>query len=125
MHCRHETNSFRKFGCITGTIFELVQDLIGTNLLTKFDYSHIQIVSHERKNNAPTPDIIATNFLTKFHEDRTKNVASRVLTWQILTPHNCGVKVVDNNNDADDDNTGDDDDDDDDTGDRLRHDPIF
>ncbi|KAH3832172.1 hypothetical protein DPMN_105450, partial [Dreissena polymorpha] len=26
--------------------------------------------------------------LTKFHEDWTINVASRELTWQMLTPHN-------------------------------------
>ncbi|KAH3754079.1 hypothetical protein DPMN_188738 [Dreissena polymorpha] len=41
----------------TGTIFELIQDITGTNLLTKF------------------------------HEHRTINVASRVLTRQILTMH--------------------------------------
>jgi hypothetical protein len=33
-------------------------------------------------------DIIETNLLTKFHEDWTINVASRELTRQILTPHN-------------------------------------
>ncbi|KAH3875589.1 hypothetical protein DPMN_038858 [Dreissena polymorpha] len=33
-------------------------------------------------------DIIETNLLTKFHEDWTKNVASRELTRQMLTPHN-------------------------------------
>ncbi|KAH3847247.1 hypothetical protein DPMN_089566 [Dreissena polymorpha] len=33
-------------------------------------------------------DIIETNFLTKCHEDWTINVASRVLTRQMLTPHN-------------------------------------
>ncbi|KAH3854854.1 hypothetical protein DPMN_097412 [Dreissena polymorpha] len=59
-----------------------VQNIIGTNLLTK--------------KNAPPPgshvfqptgiifehfqDIIGMNLLTKFHEDRTVNVASRVLT---------------------------------------------
>ncbi|KAH3692886.1 hypothetical protein DPMN_193222 [Dreissena polymorpha] len=64
------------------TIFKLIQDIIGTNLLTK--------------NNAHTPgghifqstaiileliqDIIGMNLLTKFHEDWTINVASRVLT---------------------------------------------
>ncbi|KAH3888012.1 hypothetical protein DPMN_012033 [Dreissena polymorpha] len=42
----------------TGTIFELVQDIIGTNLLTKF------------------------------HEDPKINVASRVLTRQIFMTHN-------------------------------------
>ncbi|KAH3769528.1 hypothetical protein DPMN_170799 [Dreissena polymorpha] len=33
-------------------------------------------------------DSIETNLLTKFHEDWTINVASRVLTRQMLTPHN-------------------------------------
>ncbi|KAH3886119.1 hypothetical protein DPMN_010120 [Dreissena polymorpha] len=42
----------------TGTIFELIQDNIGTNLLTKF------------------------------HEDPTINVASTVLTRQIFMMHN-------------------------------------
>ncbi|KAH3695493.1 hypothetical protein DPMN_082953 [Dreissena polymorpha] len=42
----------------TGIMFELVQDIIGMNLLTEF------------------------------HEDQTINVASRVLTGQMLTPHN-------------------------------------
>ncbi|KAH3728248.1 hypothetical protein DPMN_054201 [Dreissena polymorpha] len=49
----------------TGTIFELVQDIIGTNLLT---------------NVYKRPYIIGTNLLTKIHEDPTINVASRVLT---------------------------------------------
>ncbi|KAH3857314.1 hypothetical protein DPMN_099920 [Dreissena polymorpha] len=42
----------------TGIIFELFQDIIGMNLLTKFH----------------------TNLLTKFHEDRKINLASKVLT---------------------------------------------
>ncbi|KAH3705709.1 hypothetical protein DPMN_080787 [Dreissena polymorpha] len=33
-------------------------------------------------------DVIETNLLTKFHEDWTINVASIVLTRQMLTPHN-------------------------------------
>ncbi|KAH3741424.1 hypothetical protein DPMN_048149 [Dreissena polymorpha] len=33
-------------------------------------------------------DIIETNLLTKFHEDWTTNVASKELTRQMLTPHN-------------------------------------
>ncbi|KAH3877529.1 hypothetical protein DPMN_001402 [Dreissena polymorpha] len=108
-------------------IFELVQDIIGVNLLTKFHEDRTINVasrvltrfyySHIRKNapppgshifeinvasrvltrkNAPPPgshvfqpisiifeliqDIIGVNLLTKFHEDRTINVASRVLT---------------------------------------------
>ncbi|KAH3852548.1 hypothetical protein DPMN_095059 [Dreissena polymorpha] len=76
-------------------IFELIQDIIETNLrrkfhedwkinvasrvLTRFIYSHI-------RKNAPPPgghvfqptNIIRMNLLTKFHEDQTINVASRV-----------------------------------------------
>ncbi|KAH3884204.1 hypothetical protein DPMN_008179, partial [Dreissena polymorpha] len=64
------------------TIFELIQDISGTNLLTK--------------KNAPPPgshvfqtngiifdlfqDIIGMNLLTKFYDDQTITVASRVLT---------------------------------------------
>ncbi|KAH3794252.1 hypothetical protein DPMN_147783 [Dreissena polymorpha] len=50
----HDGNVFQQ----TGTIFELVQDIIGTNLLTKF------------------------------HEDPSINVASTVLTRQIFMTHN-------------------------------------
>ncbi|KAH3719267.1 hypothetical protein DPMN_062099 [Dreissena polymorpha] len=59
----------------TGTIFELIQDNIGTNLLTVLT-----------RKNAPPPGG-HTNLLIKFHEDRTINVASSVLTRQMLTPH--------------------------------------
>ncbi|KAH3881647.1 hypothetical protein DPMN_005573 [Dreissena polymorpha] len=49
----------------TGIIFELNQDIIGMNLLTKF---------HED----PTLNVASrTNLLTKFHENWTINVASR------------------------------------------------
>jgi len=62
---------------------------VASRVLTRFYYSHI-------RKNAPPPgshvfqptgiifelvqDIIGMNLLTKFHEDRTVNVASRVLT---------------------------------------------
>ncbi|KAH3875050.1 hypothetical protein DPMN_038310 [Dreissena polymorpha] len=63
----------------TGTIFKLIQDIIGTNHLTKFhDDRTINVAS--RVKNAPPPYIIRTNLLNKFHEDRKINVASRVLT---------------------------------------------
>ncbi|KAH3708874.1 hypothetical protein DPMN_068333 [Dreissena polymorpha] len=70
------------------TIFELIQDIIGTNHPSKFH--------EDRKINekcpAPGPhffqptdiifvliqDIIGINLLTKFHEDRTINVASTI-----------------------------------------------
>ena len=89
----------------TGTIFELVQDIIGTHVLTKFHedwtinvtsrvltrfyYSHIRKTATPPGSHVfqPTgtifelsPDIIRTNVLTKFHEDWTINVTSRVLT---------------------------------------------
>ncbi|KAH3857732.1 hypothetical protein DPMN_100345 [Dreissena polymorpha] len=74
------------------------QNIIGTNLLTKFhEDQKINVASRVHiKKNAPPPgshvfqptgiifeliqDIIWMNLLTKFHEDQTANVASRVLT---------------------------------------------
>ncbi|KAH3879305.1 hypothetical protein DPMN_003207 [Dreissena polymorpha] len=49
----------------TGTNFELNQHIIMTNILTNFELDL---------------DFIGTKLLTKFHEDRTRNVASRVFT---------------------------------------------
>ncbi|KAH3822817.1 hypothetical protein DPMN_124608 [Dreissena polymorpha] len=88
----------------TGAIFELVQDIIGTNLLTKFNDDRTINMAHTvltmlyysfiKKNVTPLwrpcfsptetifeliQDIIGANRLTKFHDDRTINVASRVL----------------------------------------------
>ncbi|KAH3861778.1 hypothetical protein DPMN_024728 [Dreissena polymorpha] len=65
------------------TIFELIQDIIGTNLLTKFhDDRKINVTSRvlTRKNATPPwwPYIIGMNLITEFHEDLTINVASRV-----------------------------------------------
>ncbi|KAH3845361.1 hypothetical protein DPMN_087641 [Dreissena polymorpha] len=56
----------------TKTIFELIQDIIGTNLLTS------RVLT--RKNAPPPwwPYIIGMILLTEFHEDWTINVASRV-----------------------------------------------
>ncbi|KAH3781681.1 hypothetical protein DPMN_159582 [Dreissena polymorpha] len=80
----------------TGTIFELVQDIIGTNPLTKFhDDRTINMASRvlTRKNATPpwppffsTNHISGTNLLTKFHDDRTINVASRVLIMKHARP---------------------------------------
>ncbi|KAH3868242.1 hypothetical protein DPMN_031383 [Dreissena polymorpha] len=50
----------------TGTIFELVQDIIGTNLLTMIHDDRARIMASR------------TNLLTKFNEYWTINVASRV-----------------------------------------------
>ncbi|KAH3711290.1 hypothetical protein DPMN_070794, partial [Dreissena polymorpha] len=86
-------------------IFELIQDIIGTNLLTKFheDWT-INVASRvlTSKEICPAPgsnvfkatkaifdliqDIIGTNLLTKFHDDRKINVTSRVLTRKMPRP---------------------------------------
>ncbi|KAH3851374.1 hypothetical protein DPMN_093854 [Dreissena polymorpha] len=69
----------------TKTIFELVQNIIGTNLLTKFHEDRkINVVSRVlTRKKAPPPgghvfqlfqDIIGMILLTKFHEDWTKNI---------------------------------------------------
>ncbi|KAH3780392.1 hypothetical protein DPMN_158206 [Dreissena polymorpha] len=102
----------------TGTIFELIQDIIGTHVLTKFYkdwtknvtsrvltrfyYSHIMKTAMPPGGHVFQPtgtifklvqDIIGTHVLTKFHEDGPKNVTSRVLTrfynshiWKTSTP---------------------------------------
>ncbi|KAH3798162.1 hypothetical protein DPMN_151752 [Dreissena polymorpha] len=77
------------------TIFKLIQDISGTNLLSKFHEDRKINVALRVKNAPPlgshvfsSKHIIETNLLTKFHEDWTINVASRELTRQILTPHN-------------------------------------
>ncbi|KAH3876092.1 hypothetical protein DPMN_039372, partial [Dreissena polymorpha] len=83
------------------TTFELIKNIIETNLLNKFheDWT-IHVTS--RVKNAPPPGghkSNQTNLRTKFHEDWTinvaratdklpLNVASRELTRQMLTPHN-------------------------------------
>ncbi|KAH3849305.1 hypothetical protein DPMN_091704 [Dreissena polymorpha] len=72
-------------------IFELIQDIIETNLLTD--------VNKPYNEKCPAPgghvfkatktifeliqDIIGTNLLTKFYDDRKINVTSRVLTRKI------------------------------------------
>ncbi|KAH3845820.1 hypothetical protein DPMN_088110 [Dreissena polymorpha] len=58
----------------TVTIFELVRDIIGTILTINVA---LRVLT---RKNAPHTDIMRTNVLTKFHDDRTINVASRVLT---------------------------------------------
>ncbi|KAH3873375.1 hypothetical protein DPMN_036609 [Dreissena polymorpha] len=83
----------------TGTIFELVQNIIGTNLLTKFHADcTINMASRvlTRKNATPPwrPYIIGTNHLIKFHDDRTINVASRVLTRKNAPPPDRKINVA-------------------------------
>ncbi|KAH3700306.1 hypothetical protein DPMN_075281 [Dreissena polymorpha] len=80
------------------TIFKLVQDIIGTNLLRKF---HEDLLT---RKNAPPPgghvfqptgiilelvqDIIGINLLNKFHKDWTINVVSRVKNAPPLGSYN-------------------------------------
>ncbi|KAH3786950.1 hypothetical protein DPMN_165068 [Dreissena polymorpha] len=69
----------------TGIIFELVQDIIGIYLLTKFHEDQTINVASRVKNAPPlgvtifefNRHIQKTHVLTKFHEDWTKNVTSR------------------------------------------------
>ncbi|KAH3692516.1 hypothetical protein DPMN_194358 [Dreissena polymorpha] len=73
-------------------IFELIQDIIEINLLTKFhDDRKINVASRvlTRKIASPPwwPYIIGMNLLTEFHEDRTINVASRVKNAPPLGSH--------------------------------------
>ncbi|KAH3879028.1 hypothetical protein DPMN_002929 [Dreissena polymorpha] len=72
----------------TRTIFELVQDITGTILLTKVHKDRtINVASRPNGCHVFQPTrhiiefaqvIIRTNLLTKFHRDRTINVTSRV-----------------------------------------------
>ncbi|KAH3701253.1 hypothetical protein DPMN_076236 [Dreissena polymorpha] len=75
----------------TKTIFELIQYIPGTNLLTKFhDDRKINVTSRvlTRKNAPPPlwPYIIGMNLLTEFYEDRTLNIAYRVHIWKNALP---------------------------------------
>ncbi|KAH3730502.1 hypothetical protein DPMN_056492 [Dreissena polymorpha] len=81
-------------------IFELIQDIIETNLLTRFHEDWTINVASREKCLAPgghvfkatktifelIQDIIGTNLLTKFHDDLKINVTSRVLTRKIAPP---------------------------------------
>ncbi|KAH3782583.1 hypothetical protein DPMN_160500 [Dreissena polymorpha] len=79
------------FGTNLLTKFHIDRKKVASRVITRFYYSHNDI----RKNSPPpgshvfqptgiifkiVQDIIGMNLLTKFHEDRTVNVASRVLT---------------------------------------------
>ncbi|KAH3717180.1 hypothetical protein DPMN_059960 [Dreissena polymorpha] len=78
--------------------------IVGTNLLTQKNTPPPGSHFHEDQtihvaSRHPDPfsnssiDIIGTNLLTKFHDDWTIYMASRVLTRQMLTPHN-GEKAI-------------------------------
>ncbi|KAH3891536.1 hypothetical protein DPMN_015640 [Dreissena polymorpha] len=77
----------------TSIIFKLLQDIIAMNLLTKVltKKNAPPVGSHVFKANVTIFEliqyIIETNLLTIFHDDWTINVASLVLTGQMLMPH--------------------------------------
>ncbi|KAH3892028.1 hypothetical protein DPMN_016139 [Dreissena polymorpha] len=88
--------------------FELIQDIIETNLLTKFheDWT-INVASRvlTRKNALPLmamkkapppwwPYIIGMSLLTEFHEDRSINVACRVKNAPPLGGHDFKANVT-------------------------------
>ncbi|KAH3709343.1 hypothetical protein DPMN_068805 [Dreissena polymorpha] len=76
----------------TETILEVVEDIIGTNLLTKFH--------DDRTINVASRVLkIGTNLLTNFHEDQTINVASKTSTRQMLMPRNASRMKCDKKTD--------------------------
>ncbi|KAH3770640.1 hypothetical protein DPMN_171932 [Dreissena polymorpha] len=80
----------------TRTIFDVVQVIIETNILTKFDKDQtINVASRPYtrpyfstncNHNKLVQHIIGINLLTKFHEDQTINLFSRVLTSKNASP---------------------------------------
>ncbi|KAH3704993.1 hypothetical protein DPMN_080055 [Dreissena polymorpha] len=93
--------------------FKIVQDIIGTILVTKFHEDQTINVASRTKlltkfhddwiinvasimqtrfhyshiiKNAPPSDIIGVNLLNKFHDYRTRNVASRALARKNARP---------------------------------------
>ncbi|KAH3887073.1 hypothetical protein DPMN_011088 [Dreissena polymorpha] len=65
----------------TGTVFELVQDIIGTNLLTRF-HDDRTINMSSRVLTMKNATPLGSHLLTKFHDDWTINVTSRVHVFQ-------------------------------------------
>ncbi|KAH3794701.1 hypothetical protein DPMN_148239 [Dreissena polymorpha] len=68
----------------TGTIFELVQDIIRTNRLTKKNAP--PPAGHFREDWTINVTFIVTNARTLCHNDRTINLASRVITRKNAPP---------------------------------------
>ncbi|KAH3882810.1 hypothetical protein DPMN_006755 [Dreissena polymorpha] len=69
------------------TIFELIQDIIKTNLLTRFHEDWTITVASIENCSAPwRPYINEINVLTTFHDDWAKIVTSRVFTRN-TAPH--------------------------------------
>ncbi|KAH3750101.1 hypothetical protein DPMN_184617 [Dreissena polymorpha] len=73
-------------------MFELIQDIIETNLLTKFHEDRkINVASRVlTRQKAPPPGGHVFQpkgiILNSFHEDWTRNVASRVHIWENAPP---------------------------------------
>ncbi|KAH3847759.1 hypothetical protein DPMN_090090 [Dreissena polymorpha] len=77
----------------TRTTFKLKQHIIKANILTNFKLDRGIIGTNllTKKTAPPTgghclQGIIGTNLLSKFHEDQTRNVASRVFTRKTAPP---------------------------------------
>ncbi|KAH3890108.1 hypothetical protein DPMN_014179 [Dreissena polymorpha] len=71
-----------------GTIFKLVKDTIRMNRFSKNPLppgGHVYQLTETFFKLVH--DIFETNLVTKFHEDRTTDMANRVLTRQLLMPH--------------------------------------
>ncbi|KAH3713477.1 hypothetical protein DPMN_073270 [Dreissena polymorpha] len=76
------------------TNFVLIQNIIGTNLLSKFHEDlkinvASRVLTRKFRENCPAPwrpYINKTNVLTKFHDDWAKIVTSRVFTRNTATP---------------------------------------
>ncbi|KAH3849610.1 hypothetical protein DPMN_092013 [Dreissena polymorpha] len=93
----------------TGTIFEIIQDIIRTNVLTKFHEDYTINVTFRVKNSPPPgghtdlpsmfPEDGTTNVAYRFDEDRTINLASCVLTWKNAPPNDIiGTNLVNKKN---------------------------
>ncbi|KAH3830625.1 hypothetical protein DPMN_103870 [Dreissena polymorpha] len=82
-HTHTDAGHHTPYFSIKVTIFELIQNINKTNLMTKFG-SHVfqaKVTICELIH-----DIIGKNLLSKFHEDRKINVALRVLTRKNAPP---------------------------------------
>ncbi|KAH3840921.1 hypothetical protein DPMN_114379 [Dreissena polymorpha] len=75
------TNTNSKTSPEQSAIFQLVQEINKTNVLTKFHDDKAKYVTSITRKTAPPPwqpYIYKTNLFTKFHDDWAKNVTSRV-----------------------------------------------
>ncbi|KAH3810410.1 hypothetical protein DPMN_138802 [Dreissena polymorpha] len=87
--CGHIINVASRFFQQTKTIFELLQYIIETNLLTRKNTPpHSGHVFHQTRIIFELiQDVIKTCVLTKYYEDRTINLASRVLMRENAPPN--------------------------------------